>query len=167
MLPGPDFVFWLEHDFVFVKPLDLAPLMEVLDAHPTLAQMQLMRGAVNEREKRMGGTERGAALALALAGTATLVATAVYGGKLVFDHAAGVPTAVLEAEMHERAEGHHHHGAEAAGGDADHEAAEPMHPGMSPADSTAGAPSSAADSAGAALAPGGHTHAPGTPPHKD
>ena len=119
------------------------------------------------REKRMGGTERGAALALALAGTATLVATAVYGGKLVFDHAAGVPTAVLEAEMHERAEGHHHHGAEAADGDADHDAAEPMHPGMSPADSTAGAPSSAADSAGAALAPGGHTHAPGTPPHKD
>src|SRR6185437_15432177 len=45
------------------------------------------------REKRMGGTERGAALALALVGTATLVATAVYGGRLVFDHAAGVPTA--------------------------------------------------------------------------
>ena len=37
---------------------------------------------------------------------------AVYGGKLVFEHAAGIPTEVLQAEMHERAEGHHHHGGE-------------------------------------------------------
>jgi uncharacterized membrane protein len=91
------------------------------------------------RERRMGSTERAVVLALSLGGTGMLLATAVYGGKLVFEHAAGIPTKVLEEEMHERAEGHHHH-----------------------------------DSAGAAAAPGtdstqpaGHTHAPGTPPHKD
>jgi uncharacterized membrane protein len=107
------------------------------------------------RERRMGGTERALVLALSLVGTGTLLATAVYGGKLVFDHAAGIPTKVLEEEMHERAEGHHHHGIE---GEAD-EAAE--HGGAVSADSAAAAP--ATDSA----QPAGHTHAPGTPPHKD
>ena len=81
------------------------------------------------------------------------LATAVYGGKLVFDHAAGIPTEVLQAEMHERSEGHHHHGG--AEGDAD-EAAEHAAP-------DAAVPAPAADS----TTPGGHTHAPGTPPHKD
>jgi uncharacterized membrane protein len=102
------------------------------------------------RESRMGSTERGVALALSLGGTGMLLATAVYGGKLVFEHAAGIPTEVLQAETHERAEGHHHHGSEA-------EATEP--PSVA-ADTT---PVPAADSA----APAGHTHAPGTPPHKD
>src|SRR6476620_140550 len=39
------------------------------------------------RESRMGGTERGVVLALSLGGIGMLLATAVYGGKLVFDHA--------------------------------------------------------------------------------
>lgn len=50
-----DFVFWLEHDFRFLRDLDLRPLAEVLDADPTLAQMALMRNAVNEQEKEAGG----------------------------------------------------------------------------------------------------------------
>ena len=110
------------------------------------------------RETRMGGTERGAALVLSLAGLGVLLATAAYGGKLVFDHAAGIPTPVLEAEIHERAEGHHH----GAGEEADeHEQDEHVHDEAAPADSAGVAGS--ADSG----APGGHTHPPGTPPHKD
>jgi len=112
------------------------------------------------RERRMGGTERAVVLAASLGGVGALVATAVYGGKLVFEHAAGIPTAVLQAEMHERAEGHHHHGAE---GEAEHGTDEDAAPAMG-ADSTAVGPGAMAiDSA----QPAGHTHAPGTPPHKD
>ena len=90
-----------------------------------------------------------------------LLATAAYGGKLVFEHAAGIPTEVLQAEAHERAEGHHHHGGEGeeAGGPRD--------------DRDHAAPTAAADSrsragrAADSAKPAGHTHAPGTPPHKD
>ncbi|MGH7511668.1 MAG: DUF2231 domain-containing protein [Gemmatimonadales bacterium] len=105
------------------------------------------------RERRMGGTERGVALALSLGGLGVLLATAAYGGKLVFDHAAGIPTPVLEAEMRERVEGHHHHDGPEEG--EEHEQGQPA-----AADS---APAGVADSA----ASGGHTHPPGTPPHKD
>jgi uncharacterized membrane protein len=102
-------------------------------------------------------TERGVVLVLSLVGLGVLLTTAAYGGKLVFDHAAGIPTPVLEEEMHERAEGHHHHGAgeEAAAHD------EHVHEEAAPADSAHGA--APADS----IAPAGHTHPPGTPPHKD
>ena len=94
-------------------------------------------------------------------GLGTLLATASYGGKLVFDHAAGIPTEVLQSEAHERAEGHHHHGAEgeeAEGHDDDHDHAPPA----AATDSAALAPA-----AGDSAKPAGHTHAPGTPPHKD
>jgi uncharacterized membrane protein len=114
------------------------------------------------RERRMGSTERAVALAASLGGLGALVATAVYGGKLVFDHAAGIPTEVLQAEMHERAEGHHHHGGE---GEADeHGADEAAAPAMGADSAAAGGPAApVTDSA----QPAGHTHAPGTPPHKD
>lgn len=118
------------------------------------------------RENRMGSGERTTSLALSLVGVAALFATATYGGRLVFEHAAGIPTEVLQAEMHERAEGHHHHGdgEEAAGHDDDHDhaaagATADSAAAVTPADSLA--PDSAP--------PAGHTHthAPGTPPHKD
>jgi uncharacterized membrane protein len=101
------------------------------------------------RERRMGTTERALALALALGGTGVLIATAAYGGRLVFDHAAGIPTEVLTAETRERTEGHEHASGEEHGDDShEHEpAALPM-----AADSTAPA---AAD----------HVDPPGTPPH--
>lgn len=54
-LPGPDFVFWLEHDFTFRRDIDLRPIMETLLANPLLAQMQFMRGPVSVPEKRAGG----------------------------------------------------------------------------------------------------------------
>jgi hypothetical protein len=83
-----------------------------------------------------------------------LIATAALGGRMVFEHAAGIPTQVLQDEIHERAEGHHHHGGEADEPDHDHAA-----PAPTPSESTV-APDSAP-------APHTHTHAPGTPPHQD
>jgi uncharacterized membrane protein len=109
------------------------------------------------RETRMASGERALVLALSLGGTGTLIATAVYGGKLVFDHAGGISTEVLQAEIHERAEGHHHHGG-SEGDEAEHD----EHDHVAPASSDA-APAPAADSA----KPSGHTHPPGTPAHKD
>jgi uncharacterized membrane protein len=104
------------------------------------------------REKRMGSGERTATLLASLAGVGVLFATGLYGGRLVFEHAAGIPSKVLQEELHERTEGHQH------GEGAAHE-----HP----------LPEAAAgpmDSAPAHVDPPGskpHTHAPGTPPHQD
>jgi uncharacterized membrane protein len=107
------------------------------------------------RERKMGNAERAASTFLSLAGLGVLIATGVYGGKLMFEHAAGVPTAVLQEELHERSEGHHHHGDEGA---------EPAH-----SDSSAGAEQAEdhdhVDPSG--TTPHTHTHAPGTPPHQD
>lgn len=50
-----EFVFWLEHDFRFVKPVDLDQMAAILDANPQLAQMALMRQPVNEAERSAGG----------------------------------------------------------------------------------------------------------------
>jgi uncharacterized membrane protein len=129
----------------------------VMGTHETLALVTLGIFGVLAlwrvfRERRMGPTERGVTLALSLAGVGVLIATAVLGGRLVFEHAAGIPTEVLQEEMHERAEGHHHHGGEADEADHDHDPA-------APAPSSSAAPDSAE--------PAAHTHAPGTPPHQD
>ena len=130
------------------------------------------------RERRMGGTERGVVLAASLGGLAVLVATAVYGGKLVFDHAAGIPTEVLQAETHERAEGHHHgaagveagtdeHGTDEHGTD-EHGAGEHAAPTVRADSAASGSTTPAKSTAPADSAkPAGHTHAPGTAPHKD
>ena len=62
------------------------------------------------REKRMGGLERSLMLILSLGGVGLLVTTGLYGGRLVFDHAAGIPSRVLEAELRERTRDHDHQG---------------------------------------------------------
>jgi uncharacterized membrane protein len=92
------------------------------------------------RERRMGALERTAAVIASLGGTGVLFATGLYGGRLVFEHAAGIPSKVLEGELHERSERHQHRG-----GTPD-EPASPAHvdPPGSP-----------------------HSHPPGTPPHQD
>jgi uncharacterized membrane protein len=90
------------------------------------------------RERRMGNLERGVLTALSVGGLGFLVATGFYGGRLVFEHAAGIPNMVLETELHERSEGHHHDG-------------EPS-------------PAAAHDSS-AVMPPGGHVDPPGTAPH--
>lgn len=70
------------------------------------------------REHRMAAAERALTLAVGLGGAGVMLATAVYGGRLVFDHAAGIPTSVLQQEAAQRTDGHEH--APGAGhGDAD------------------------------------------------
>lgn len=113
------------------------------------------------RENRMGAAERALSLAIALGGAGVLVAAGVYGGRLVFDHAAGIPTPVLQAEARERTAGHAH----APGEEHDHTA---------PAAATPTTPDSAAphvDPPGTPPhthekpEPAGHPHEPGTPAH--
>jgi uncharacterized membrane protein len=81
---------------------------------------------------------------LSVIGVAGVVWTGALGGRLVFEHAAGIPTHTLQAEIQNRIEGHEH----APGEEHD----EPM----------------GADSAKAAgdTVKATHTHPPGTPPHK-
>ena len=50
---------------------------------------------------------------LMIVGLVFLVRTAAEGGELVFDHAAGIPTAKLQSEIENREEGHHHEAGEA------------------------------------------------------
>lgn len=131
---------------------------QVMERHETLAFVTLGAFAVVAlwrilREKRMGPGERNLALLVSIAGVAALLATSVLGGRLVFDHAAGIPTEVLQSEVHERAEGHRHNGGEADGDEHD--------------DGDEAAPVPAADSAGTDGASTGHTHPPTTPPHRD
>jgi uncharacterized membrane protein len=101
------------------------------------------------RERRMGMRERAFGVVFALAGAGVLVATGLYGGRLVFEHAAGIPTAALESELVERGRTHQH-----AGG-ADHH-------GMAP-DTTLAPPA-----AGQVDSPGTkpHSHPANTPPHE-
>ena len=63
------------------------------------------------RERRMGAGERALGVVVSVAGVGILFATGVYGGKLIFEHAAGIPTTTLHEEMEERDEGHHHEAA--------------------------------------------------------
>lgn len=74
---------------------------------------------------------------LSVLGLIGVLYTAWVGGKLAFEHAAGVPSATLKAEIENRAADHHHEAGEAD----EHEHAD------------------------SAKAPA-HTHAPGTPPHE-
>jgi uncharacterized membrane protein len=74
---------------------------------------------------------------LTVVGLAGLVWTGILGGRMMFEHAAGVPTKMLQAEILDRAAGHEHEEDEAR----EH---------GTPADTTKTAP---------------HTHPPGTPPH--
>jgi len=130
---------------------------EIMGTHETLALTTLGIFAVVAlwrifRERRMGSTERALVVLLSVGGAGVLFATGLYGGKLVFEHAAGIPSEVLTEELHERSEGHHHHGGEAEEDEHPHDSAAagqatPEHvdpPGTPP-----------------------HTHPPGTPPHKD
>lgn len=49
------YVFWLEHDFEFVRPINLELLAFPLDYDPSIAQVSLMRNAVNVEEHKAGG----------------------------------------------------------------------------------------------------------------
>lgn len=94
------------------------------------------------RRGRLAGAEQTGHIVLSLLALAILLRVAQIGGQLVFEHAAGITNATMEAEMHDRAEGHHHEAGEADDDDDDHDHA-------------------AGDSTKA-----GHIDPPGTPPHE-
>jgi len=77
---------------------------------------------------------------LSVFGVAGVLYTGAAGGKLVFEHAAGIPTKTLEAEVENREAGHQHEPGEVE-----------EHEHGAPADSAKGAT---------------HVDPPGTPPHK-
>ena len=105
------------------------------------------------RERRMGARERALSLVLSIGGVGVLFATGFYGGKLVFEHAAGIPTEVLQGELRERTKDHHH----GAGGE---------HPAGAP-DSSASAQQARDHVDPSGTPPHSHSHSPGTPPHGD
>ncbi len=50
-----DYVFWLEHDFTFTRPVDLTGPAALLEAEPGIAQVAFVRQAVNDVERTAGG----------------------------------------------------------------------------------------------------------------
>ena len=120
---------------------------EIMDKHENMALLTMGLFTVVlvwrlARRFQMPTQELALTRALSVVGIVGLVWTGVLGGRLVFDHAAGIPSKTLQAEIENREEGHHHE----AGEEHDHDAAD-----TTKADTTK------------AAAP--HTHAPGTPPH--
>jgi uncharacterized membrane protein len=96
------------------------------------------------RRFQVSGVEDKALKIVMVLGLAILVRVGQLGGKLVFEHAAGIPTTMMESEIQNREAGHRHEGGEG-------EEAEPHEHGDSAAthDST----------------PHTHVDPPGTPPH--
>jgi len=125
---------------------------ELMERHETLAFITLGVFAVLAgwrllRERKMGMLERRVALIVALVGAGVLYTTGKLGGEMVFQHAAGISTDVMEHEIQNRGAGHEHEGAEA---------------GVAPAampDSTVDAPAAEPDTVS------DHVDPPGAPPH--
>jgi uncharacterized membrane protein len=92
------------------------------------------------RRAMLTGVEDLVLRGLSVVGVLGIVWTGLTGGKLLFDHAAGIPNATMQAEIENRVSGHQHAPGEAPG----HE-----HP----------APADTAKTTG-------HTHPPGTAPHR-
>jgi uncharacterized membrane protein len=103
---------------------------ELMETHETLALTTMGIFTVVLawrllRRNRLTRAEAASVHVLGVAGLVTVVWTGVLGGKLAFEHAAGVPSATLRAELENRAAGHHH-GAGGAGeaDEAEHERAD-------------------------------------------
>ncbi len=60
------------------------------------------------RRFALPGVEELATRVLSIVGVAGVIYTGVIGGKMMFEHAAGVPTKTMEAEIQNRAAGHEH-----------------------------------------------------------
>jgi uncharacterized membrane protein len=77
------------------------------------------------RRAKLRPAEQLALGALSLFGFVGILWTGTIGGDLAFEHAAGVPTVTLQAEIKDRTLEHHHHEGEAGDSshhhDADHE----------------------------------------------
>jgi len=115
---------------------------ELMETHETLALTTMgiftavLAWKLFRRAKLTRAEEAGLRV-LSVAGLVTVIWTGVIGGKLVFEHAAGIPNVMMQTEMKNREAGHHHEAGEAEEEEHEH-----------------------ADTAKA------HAHPPGTPPHQ-
>ncbi len=90
---------------------------EIMDKHEDMALITMALFTVVlvwrlARRFQMPAQELALTRMLSVAGIAALVLTGVLGGRLVFDHAAGIPSKTLQAEIENREEGHHHEAGE-------------------------------------------------------
>lgn len=76
------------------------------------------------RRRSWGTAERSAALVGGIAGVAVLLYTSHLGGRLVFEHAIGIPSATLEEVLGARHDGDHDHGSPATAMDSTDSAAQ-------------------------------------------
>jgi uncharacterized membrane protein len=118
---------------------------EIMEKHENMAliTMSLFTVVLGWRLLRrfqMPAQELALTRMLSVIGIAGLVWTGILGGRLMFEHAAGIPSRTLQAEIENREEGHQHEAGE-----------EHAHAADSISDTTK------------RTAP--HTHPPGTPPH--
>ena len=65
------------------------------------------------RRARLSPVEEYVLRGLSVVGLVLVVVTGTYGGRLVFEHAAGVDTTTMKAEIVDRQKGHHHEDGEA------------------------------------------------------
>jgi uncharacterized membrane protein len=91
---------------------------DLMEAHETWAIVTMIVFTVVLawkllRRFQLRGGEDKLLKVVSLVGLAILVRVGMLGGEMVFDHAAGVPTAKLEAEIQNRAAGHDHESMEA------------------------------------------------------
>jgi uncharacterized membrane protein len=114
----------------------------IMEKHETMAIMTMSLFTIvliwrMVRRFQMPAQELALTRALGVVGIVGLVWTGVLGGRLVFEHAAGIPTHTLQTEIQDRAAGHTHEEMDAA-----------EHTGV---DTARTAP---------------HVDPPGTPPHR-
>lgn len=118
---------------------------EIMEKHETMALLTMSVFTIvliwkMARRFQMPAQELAITRALSVVGIAGLVWTGILGGKLAFEHAAGIPTQTLQAEIENREAGHQHE----PGEEHEHDA-----------------PAAAGDTVKAT-----HTDPPGTPPHQ-
>ena len=134
---------------------------ELMETHETLALTTMgiftavLAWKLFRRARLSRGEEAGLRL-LSVAGLVTVIWTGVLGGKLMFEHAAGIPNAMMQAELENREAGHHHDGGEAEEGEQGEHEDEMGEQGEHEGEHEHA--DSARDST--------HRNAPATPPHK-
>ena len=90
---------------------------EIMESHEKMALMTMSLFTIvliwkMARRFRLPSQELALTRALSVVGFVGLLWTAILGGKLMFQHAAGIPTETLEAEIKDRAAEHHHNEAD-------------------------------------------------------
>ena len=93
---------------------------ELMDRHETMALITMGIFTVVLawklwRRFALAPTEQALTRVLSIGGLVTLTWTGILGGNLVFEHAAGIPTHTIQAEMENRSAGHQHQASAAQG----------------------------------------------------